>query len=384
MLFDERGRISGRPAIRVELSYARAAPLFPYLRMGGEWRPYFPDDRVVLWLDARTYLPLRTAIYPSADPARRAWEREHGLPIESPARPVLESSMLSFDRGRPPGGTFKVAGQAFANSEGAQALQLASVRADAGFAPVLPADRGGLGLYRVVEMTGADAGSVLITFADGLSYLKVQESATWNGPTPYGGVAPESQQVALPNNGVGLYSPATPVLGRRISIHADGVDAYLETNLPRRELVHVAGSLPLQGLALPATWNASGEPQRVALDGISDAVSFRPLLPGRLPAGYDAASAQVEHVGTSNGFTVFYQQRSSDLAGATVRIHEEPGTSLPPASSAHQSIVEVRGSDGRFTPDRHELEWVENGVYVAIDGNGLQLQELLSIASSLR
>jgi hypothetical protein len=120
------------------------------------------------------------------------------------------------------------------------------------------------------------------------------------------------------------------------------------------------------------------------LDGISDAVSFRPLLPGRLPAGYDAASAQVEPVGTSTGFTVFYQQRSSDLAGATVRIHEEPGTSLPPASSAHQSIVDVRGSDGRFTPDRHELEWVENGVYVAIDGNGLQLQELLSIASTLR
>jgi hypothetical protein len=380
----ERGRISGRPAVRVELSYARAAPLFPYLQMGGEWRPYFPDDRVVLWLDARTYLPLRTAIYPSGDPARRAWEQDHGLPTESPARPILESSMLSFDRGRPPGGTFKVRADTPASSEGARALRLASVQTDAGFAPVLPADRGGLGLYRVVEMSGADAGSVLITYADGLSYLKVQESTTWNGPTPYGGVAPESEQIALPNDGVGLYAPATPVLGRRISIHADGVDVYLETNLPRRELVHIAGSLPLRGLPLPVSWLASGEPQRVPLDRIADAVSFRPLLPDRLPGGYDLASAQSEPASGGGGFTVFYQQRSSDLAGATVRLHEEPATSLPPASSAHQSFVEVRGHRGRYTPNRNELEWIENGVYVAIDGNGLQLPELLTLAATLR
>jgi len=380
----ERGRISGRPAVRVELSYARAAPLFPYLRMGGTWRPYFPDDRVVLWLDARTYLPLRTAIYPSADPARRAWEEDHGLPTESPARPILESSILSFDRGRPPGGTFKVRADTPASSEGATALRLATVQTDAGFAPVLPADRGGLGLYRVVEMTGADAGSVLITYADGLSYLKVQESATWNGPTPYGGVTPESQQIALPNDGVGLYAPATPVLGRRISIHGDGVDVYLETNLSRKELVHIAGSLPLRGLPLPASWLASGEPQRIPLDRLADAVSFRPLLPGRLPGGYDLASAQSEPASGGTGFTVFFQQRSSDLAGATVRLHEEPSTSLPPASSAHQSVVEVRGHPGRYTPDRNELEWIENGVYVAIDGNGLRLPELLTLAATLR
>src|SRR5205085_268077 len=293
----ERGRISGRPAVRVELSYARAAPLFPYLGMGGAWRPYFPDDRVVLWLDARTYLPLRTAIYPSADPTRRAWEQEHGLPSESPARPVLDSSMVTFDRGLPQSGTFKVRADTPASSEGARALRLASVQSDAGFAPALPADRGGLGLYRVVEMSGADAGSVLITYADGLSYLKVQESATWEGPTPYGGVEPESQQIALPRGGVALYAPATPILGRRISLHAAGLDVYLETNLPRRELVHVAGSLPLRGLPLPTSWNARGEPQRLPLDRIADAVAFEPLLPGRLPNGYDLASAQLEPAG---------------------------------------------------------------------------------------
>ena len=239
-----------------------------------------------------------------------------------------------------------------------------NVRTDAGFSPVLPADLGGLGLYRVVLEKGADAGSVLVTYADGLSYLKVQESATWNGPTPFGGVSPESEQIPLPSRGVGLYAPATPTLGRRISIHTDGLDVYLESNLSRRELVHIAGSLPLQGAPLPATWLAQGAIQRVPLDRLGSEVPFSPLLPDRLPPGYDLASAQVEQLGHTRGLSVFYQQRSSDLAGVTLRIHEEPATSLPPASSARQSIVQVRGSSGRYTPDRHELEWVENGVYV--------------------
>src|SRR3954451_12245685 len=59
------------------------------------------------------------------------------------------------------------------------------------------------------------------------------------------------------------------------------------------------------------------------LDRIADAVSFRPLVPARLPSGYDVASAQLDASGGDAGFTVFYQQRSSDLAGATLRIHEE-------------------------------------------------------------
>jgi hypothetical protein len=379
----ERGEVSGRPAVRVELTYARAGPLFPYLAMGGRWRPYFPDDRVVVWLDARTYLPLRTAIFPSTDPARRAWETAHGLPYESPSQAVLESSILSFDSRRPPAGTFRVGAHA-ATSEGAETLQLSNVRADAGFAPVLPADRGGLGLYRVVLEKGADTGSVLITYADGLSYLKVQESATWRGPTPYGGVPSESEEIALPNSGVALYAPATPVLGRRISLHTDSLDVYLETNLPRRELVHIAGSLALRGLALPASWSAAGEPERVPPDRLGSEVPFRPLLPSRVPAGYDLASAQVERAGGSRGFTLFYDQRSSDLAGGSFRIHEEPATTLPPASAAHQSIVDVRGVRARFTPDRDELEWVQNAVYIAIDGSGLDLRELLALAGALR
>jgi hypothetical protein len=386
----ERGLVAGRPAVRVELSYARAAPLFPYLRMGGDWRPYFPEDRVVLWLDARTYLPLRYSVFPSADPLRRVWERANGLPQESPAHPVLSASVVSYDRGRPPGGTFKVAAAAGApRSEGAEALSsFASAQSAAGFQLVSPLDHAGLGFYRAALQKGVDAGSVLITYANGLAYLKVQESATWHGPAPYGGIDPQAEHVALPNGGVGLYEPATPTLGRRISIHAENLDVYLETNLPRRILLRVAASLPVRGEPLPDTWLVDGAGDRTTqvlpLATAMRELPFSALLPGQLPAGYDAASAQIDSVGGAHSLSVFYQQRSSDLAGGTLRIHEEEASALPPASSAHQSTVEVRGVRGRFTPDRHELEWVSDGVYVAIDGPGLELPELLSIAGSLR
>jgi hypothetical protein len=383
----ERGRVAGRPAFRVELSYARAAPLFPWLQMGGEWRPYFSGDRVVLWIDARTFVPLRYSVFPSADPLRGAWERDHGLPHESPAEPILSATLASYDAGRPPGGTFKVANAAGApRSEGAHTLSsLESAQAQAGFRLVMPLDRAGLGFYRATLQHGADAGSVVVTYADGLRYLKVQESATWGGVTPYGGVEPEAQQVALPNGGVGLYEPATPILGRRLSIHTADLDIYLETDLPRRELLRVATSLPLRGVPLALTEGAGKQHiQRVPIDRAAAELPFPALLPAQLPAGYDAASTQLEEVGGSRGLSVFYQQRSSDLAGGTLRIHEEEASALPPASSAHQSMMEMRGVRGRFTPDRHELEWIENGVYVAIDGPGLELPELLSIAASLR
>jgi hypothetical protein len=379
-----RDRVEGRPAVRVDLSFARAAPLFPWLELGGEWRPFFPQDRVVLELDARTYLPLRYSVFPSADPLRRGWERAHGLPDESPSQPVLTVSLESFDRGRPPGGTFKVADvPGAASSEGAKALtSLLDAQEEADFHLVVPPDRAELGFYRAALMHGGDAGSVLLTFADGLTYLKVQESATWGGTEPFGDVAPTAEQVALPNDGVALFEPSTPTLGRRLSIHADTLDLYLETNLPRRELLRIAAALPVRGLPLGRAVETT---ERVSLSAAQAELPFGALLPAELPAGYELGSAQLERIGASpSALTVYFQQRSSSLAGQTLRIHEEEASALPPASSARQSIVEVRGNRGRYTPDRHELEWIQDGVYVAIDGPELELPDLLAIADTLR
>jgi hypothetical protein len=43
----------------------------------------------------------------------------------------------------------------------------------------------------------------------------------------------------------------------------------------------------------------------------------------------------------------------------------------------------MRGVVGRWTPDRNQLEWVEQGVYLSLDAGGLPLADLLAVAVSL-
>ena len=88
-------RIDDRNAIRVRLSFERAAPMFPFLRMGGTWRPFFDRDPVLLWLDARSSLPLRMLVHPSRSPERSAWELRYGLDVESPDEPILDVQLVS-------------------------------------------------------------------------------------------------------------------------------------------------------------------------------------------------------------------------------------------------------------------------------------------------
>jgi hypothetical protein len=38
---------------------------------------------------------------------------------------------------------------------------------------------------------------------------------------------------------------------------------------------------------------------------------------------------------------------------------------------------------GRWTPDRNQLEWVEQGVYLSLDAGGVSLVDLLAVAASL-
>ena len=71
------------------------------------------------------------------------------------------------------------------------------------------------------------------------------------------------------------------------------------------------------------------------------------------------------------------------LGGGGIRLHEEVADALPPASSATQSGVAVGGTAGRWTPERGQLEWVDDGVYYSLDAPGLGLPELLLLAGSL-
>ena len=378
-----RSTLLGRRAVRVEVPFERARPLFPFLSLGGEWRPFFERDRVRIWLDERSWFPLRWEVFPAAGAERRAWALRFGLPHEPPGEPVFSAVALDVSLQPPAAEVFRVPATARGSDQGAPPVALGDLEAEAGFEPIAPSQVAGLDLYRAAL---PQDGPVL-AYADGLSFLTLGQSTTWDGDAPFGPVSVRAAEVALPGGGVAYYEPASGEQARRLSIHAEGTDLYLESNLSRAALIEAAASLPVQGLPLPESWRvrteAGARVERVTLEQARAAASFPIELPAALPDGFALASVELVETGTGMGVTLYLRDREADGAIGMIRLHIEPATGLPPATSAVQSAVAVNAVIGRFTPDRLQLEWVDEGLYRSVDAPGLDLAALLAIAASI-
>ena len=95
------------------------------------------------------------------------------------------------------------------------------------------------------------------------------------------------------------------------------------------------------------------------------------------PEGYVVASAELSKVGSAiEGVTLYLRQPDMDAAGEPLSLHIERDTGLPPPSSSAQSRIRFAGVEGRWTPNRSQLEWLDRGAYhslsiVASDRPGL-------------
>jgi hypothetical protein len=368
--------------------------LFPFLSLGGSWRPFFGADQVDLWLDARSWFPLSYTVYPAPGRERDEWALRFGLPPEAPRQSIFQVAALSVDREPPAAGTFRIPRTDGARDQGAEPVSISQASKQTGFQPIEPKDVDGLSRYQVVlppaSTSEGESNQTLITYSKGLAWLKLGETRAWTSDTLYGPVGLQAQEVILDNGSVAYYEPATADHGRRLSIHASGTDLYLETNLSRDELLHVAASLPVTGIPIPDAWAIRSSPegvtQRVSLEQAAAEIPFTILLPDSeaLPAGYALASAELVRLNQETALNLYFQQVDADLGTGPIRLHEEMAGQLPPASSAAQSEVEVRDVIGRWTPDRNQLEWVEQGVYLSLDAAGLTLADALAMASSLQ
>lgn len=382
------GTVLGRRALRVEMRFDRAAPLFPFLR-GGAWRPFYPDDRVVVWLDATSWSPLKWSVYPASGPERRQWALRFGLPDEPPSVPVLEVQALSIDRSEPPATTFAVPRIEGQVDQGARPVPLEAVERETGHRPIAPADLNGMTLYEVVLPADPQgrAGDVVLTYSRGLQWLQVGESRTWTRNELLGPVGRRAQEVALPDGGVAYYEPATEDEGRRLSIHTNDVDVYLETNLSRADLLRVAASLPVEGIALPDAWRVQETPdgsiERVRLEEAQAQAPFQLLMPRTLPEGSALASVELLRRGDTVGVAVYFQDEEVAFGGGEIHLHMELAKALPAATASRQEAVEVRGVEARYTPDAGRLEWLEGDLYVSVEAPGLPLRELIAIVDSL-
>ena len=58
--------------------------------------------------------------------------------------------------------------------------------------------------------------------------------------------------------------------------------------------------------------------------------------------------------------------------------------SLVPPTGGDEMGTEVRGTAGRYSPQRGELEWVESGLAVSLRSDTLGLTDLLDVARRLK
>ena len=238
--------VDGHEVVRVELTFARAAPMFPFLRLGDAWRPFFPGDRVEVELDAASWLPRRMRVFPAATEQRRAWELRFGRAQEDPAMPILEVAATSVVAEAPDASRFEIPGPAPAE------LSVGDLAEELGFRPATPTVTADLELATSIVPRAEQRGprSVLV-YAAGLDYLRVSERPAWRGLGAFGHIGSHPMQVVLPGGGIAYYAPPDEGQARRLAIRGDDTSLFLETNLPRHELFTIAGSIPVQGRSLP-------------------------------------------------------------------------------------------------------------------------------------
>ena len=375
--------VDGHTTERVELSFARAAPLFPFLRLGGTWRPMFEGDRVVLWLDATGWYPVRFEVFPSTDPERRAWEMRFGLPHERPDTAIMDVELQSVSSQPPDTSLFSIPG-----AEPSAEVPLEDAARRLGYTPAIPRDAEHLELTSVTAPAneGPASPSSVLVYAAGLDYLRISEDPSWTGPGPFGPVDATAQRVELQGGGAALYEPAGDGLGRRLAIHGGGTDLFLETNLPRDELLSIAATLPVRARPLPEAWR-SPRVGALTIEQVPPAAALGDVgltsVPDGLPDGYTVANAtHTLHGGSAIATTITFRQRETDTAGSSITLHVSRSGAAPRSTAPDQVLVSIGTATGRWTPSDALLEWEAGGSARSLQGD-VGLGVLVAIATSM-
>jgi hypothetical protein len=374
------GTVLGRDAVRVELPFERAAPLFAFRDVGGTWRPVFGEDRVVLWVDAQRWFPLRATVYPSPGSDRTEWARLFGLPPEDPSRPIVQLAATSIRLVTPPEADFVIPGGVVQPE-----VPAADLRREVGFEPLTPGYLADLAPASAVvppDDAGPSAPDALITYASGVSYLRVGERREAGAVTPLGGADLAAERVQLAN-GVAYYEPATDTRGRRLTIHAGDRDLVLETNLSRDELLQIAATLPVTGERLPRAWlSAKASAGTLTLAQARRHTSFPLRLPTLLPEGYAVETVHLTNTDGVTGVTVTFAPADPNGADRRIDLHVEPATILP-ATTSELVKVSVDGVPGRWDPHRDELDWIEGGRLLSLRAPGRPLSTVMAMALTI-
>ena len=350
-------RVDGETQIGVRVTAAQIDPLLDGITGIGNWRSVHPADSADVWLDDATLTPRRVAIFPADDPDRRRWAASEGY--DDPAGEAVLA--IAFGDVRT---NVEVDGRDF---ELATAVRTTM---DAGFVEGGADDApspGWLPSGVAAHRAGRQGTTVVATWSDGRAWLRVAASRRWQGKRLLGDLGEVIRRVDLPSAGVAYVSAS----GRGVGLHGTQMDVAVTGSFDEATLLRVAGSLGVSGAPVPRSWRESSTASLDAAARELPALLHAPDVPGFAPPAVRVESAAVTLAFAGAGSREFVVvQRAGDV--------------LTPPMDAHVIGVRVRGHDGRYTPGRGELEWVEEGRTVLIRSETLGFRELLAVADLLR
>lgn len=348
--------VGGRDAVGVRVPAAQVGALLSGLRPGGDGREVHPTDTVDLWLDRSHLVPLRVVVRAGAGPDRARWAAARGYP-ETAGAVVVEARLtrVAVNDARAVAGLVAPGG---AGGAGA---------ADGGFRrgePDVPRPSWlPPGMAPHASGTVGDIG--VRTWTDGRAWVKLRATTSWRGTRLFGGLGTVVRAVPV-GDGVGYVAED----GSAVALHGDGVDLVVTGSVDRADLRRIAGSLGVTGLPVPGGWaeHATADLDRLGRTVPGHLVVPPGAWPGPPAVRLDDRSAVLVYAGPGDRAVVLASRADPVLS--------------PPFDPDATGVV-VRGRDGRWSPSRGELEWVERGRLWTLRSTTVGLPELVALAARL-
>lgn len=381
--------IDGRDALGTTTTAAQVSGVLEGLRPAGNLRRVHPSDTVELWLDAGSLVPLAVAVRAADSPDRERWAMNRGYDDE-PGATVLEVRLteLAVNADLPPGSFPAAPADARVTdggfTDGGSTGGGSTDAADADARELAPANlprelrphrSGTIATSDSSDDTGdtgdtggtGGAGAVTVrTWTDGRAWLELRSTTGWDGDRLFGELGLLVRPVGLGDAGVAYVSEG----GRRVGLHAPGIDVVVLGSVDPAELVEVAANLGVTGHPVPPSWVEAAT---------TDLASVRRARPGLLapaiPEGFAPPAVRRDGEVVTMAYTGPGERGFLVVADGTA-------TLLPPTDPDVVG-VRVRGRDGRWNPGPGALEWVEDGTAYALASRTLALGELLAIAASM-
>lgn len=341
--------LDGRRTIQVETTVA-GVDLIGAISNQGSWRELHPTDRVLLWLDEKSLVPVRVEVFATESPERQLWQLRRGY-LDNPGdEPIFIIQLSELVIGPNP-----IHAQLPDNA-------ISAGFADGPAAVPSPSLDSRFMAHRSGSRSLPDGGRVQVaTWSDGRSWIMVQATDAWAENRLFGMPLPFVRRIELDNGSVGYMDPS----GEAIAIHGSEMDILVSGSTTEDLLVEVAGSLGIDGLAVPAEW---AEASIVNVDELPSGTMVPEVDGWSILGGVD-----------NNEVTILLSGGGS----RTVVVTQRPGSRLGPPVGPDSSEIEVRGVEGRFDAASTTLEWVENDRLIQIRSDTVGLSELLEIATSL-